>query len=122
MTSALNRPMMLSARSAARSPEGARRADDCLRRRAARLGDIGLRVSDIDSRRSMIRIEHGKGGKQRYVMLSAQLLANLRTYWRLARPEHWLFPGPDPRPLRTNAPGEAKASCLRHRRRRPPSA
>ena len=56
---------------------------------------IGLRVSDIDSRRSMIRIEHGKGGKQRYVMLSAQLLAILRTYWRLARPENWLFPGRD---------------------------
>ena len=55
----------------------------------------GLRVADIDSGRMMIRIEHGKGGKQRYVMLSAQLLAILRTYWRLARPEHWLFPGRD---------------------------
>ena len=53
----------------------------------------GLRVADIDSGRMMIRIEHGKGGKERYVMLSAQLLAILRTYWRLARPEHWLFPG-----------------------------
>ena len=31
--------------------------------------------------------------EERYVMLSAQLLAILRTYWRLARPEHWLFPG-----------------------------
>jgi integrase len=47
----------------------------------------GLRVADIDSGRMMIRIEHGKGGKERYVMLSAQLLAILRTYWRLARPE-----------------------------------
>ena len=55
----------------------------------------GLRVADIDSGRMMIRIEHGKGGKERYVMLSAQLLAILRTYWRLARPEHWLFPGRD---------------------------
>ena len=55
----------------------------------------GLRVTDIDSGRMMIRIEHGKGGKERYVMLSAQLLAILRTYWRLARPEHWLFPGRD---------------------------
>ena len=43
----------------------------------------GLRVTDIDSGRMMIRIEHGKGGKERYVMLSAQLLAILRTYWRL---------------------------------------
>jgi site-specific recombinase XerD len=55
----------------------------------------GLRVADIDSGRMMIRIEHGKGGKERYVMLSAQLLAILRTYWRLARPEHWRFPGRD---------------------------
>jgi site-specific recombinase XerD len=55
----------------------------------------GLRVADIDSGRMMIRIEHGKGGKERYVMLSAQLLGILRTYWRLARPEHWLFPGRD---------------------------
>ena len=41
----------------------------------------------------VIRVEHGKGGKDRYVMLSAQLLAILRTYWRLARPTQWLFPG-----------------------------
>ena len=48
----------------------------------------------IDPRR-FIRIEHGKGGKDRYVMLSAQLLGILRTYWRLARPKRWLFPGCD---------------------------
>lgn len=61
---------------------------------------IGLRVRDIDSGRMMIRIEHGKGGKERYVMLSKQLLGILRTYWRLARPTHWLFPGRDPsRPI-----------------------
>jgi len=41
----------------------------------------------------VIRVEHGKGGKDRYVMLSAQLLGILRTYWRLARPKDWLFPG-----------------------------
>ncbi len=57
---------------------------------------IGLRIADIDSGRMVIRIEHGKGGKDRTVMLSMQLLRILRTYWRLARPEHWLFPGRDP--------------------------
>ncbi|MDB5408998.1 MAG: integrase [Rhodospirillales bacterium] len=56
---------------------------------------IGLKVSDVDSGRMVIRVEHGKGGKDRYVMLSAQLLGILRTYWRLARPPDWLFPGRD---------------------------
>jgi site-specific recombinase XerD len=56
---------------------------------------VGLKVGEIDSGRMVIRIEHGKGGKDRYVMLSAQLLGILRTYWRLARPKYWLFPGRD---------------------------
>ena len=54
---------------------------------------VTLRTGDIDSSRMVIRVEHGKGGKDRYVMLSPQLLAILRTYWRLAKPAHWLFPG-----------------------------
>src|SRR5712664_1628684 len=54
---------------------------------------VGLKVCDIDSGRMVIRVEHGKGGKDRYVMLSAQLLRILRTYWRLAKPAAWLFPG-----------------------------
>jgi len=54
-----------------------------------------LKVADVDSERMVIRVEHGKGGKDRNVMLSTQLLAILRTYWRLARPQHWLFPGRD---------------------------
>lgn len=53
----------------------------------------GLKITDIDSGRKVIRIRHGKGGKDRYVMLSPQLLGILRTYWRLARPRSWLFPG-----------------------------
>jgi integrase/recombinase XerD len=56
---------------------------------------VGLKVGDIDSGRMVIRVEHGKGGKDRYVMLSPQLLRILRTYWRLARPTKWLFPGRD---------------------------
>jgi site-specific recombinase XerD len=59
-----------------------------------------LKVADIDSTRQVIRVEHGKGGKDRYVMLSPRLLDILRAYWRVARPAHWLFPGRDPsRPM-----------------------
>jgi len=54
---------------------------------------VGLRVADIDSGRMVIRVQAGKGGKDRYAMLSDQLLGILRAYWRLARPRHWLFPG-----------------------------
>lgn len=59
-----------------------------------RVGEVAhLKVASIDSSRMLIRIERGKGGKERYVMLSVQLLAILRAYWRLARPGLWLFPG-----------------------------
>jgi integrase/recombinase XerD len=59
-----------------------------------------LKIADIDSGRMVIRVEQGKGGKDRYVMLSPQLLRILRGYWRLARPRRWLFPGRDEeRPL-----------------------
>lgn len=56
---------------------------------------VGLKVGDIDSGRMVIRVEQGKGGKDRYVMLSTQLLGILRSSWRLARPKTWLFPGRD---------------------------
>lgn len=62
-----------------------------------RVGEVcGLRVEDIDSSRMVIHVRHGKGGKARYVMLSAELLGILRSYWRLARPRTFLFPGRDP--------------------------
>ena len=54
-----------------------------------------LKITDIDSSRMVIRIEGGKGGKDRYVMLSPRLLEVLRDYWRIARPKYWLFPGRD---------------------------
>jgi site-specific recombinase XerD len=56
---------------------------------------VSLKVADIDSSRMLIQVRHGKGAKDRTVMLSPQLLAILRTYWRLARPKEWLFPGRD---------------------------
>ena len=57
---------------------------------------VSLKVSDIDSKRMMLRIERGKGGKDRQSMLSPQLLELLRDWWRIARPQVWLFPGQNP--------------------------
>ena len=60
---------------------------------------LHLRITDIDSARMTIRIEQGKGGKDRYTVLSAHLLEALRAYWKGARPVTWLFPsahGPHP--------------------------
>jgi site-specific recombinase XerD len=53
-----------------------------------------LQLSDIESApdRMCIKVRHGKGGKDRYTLLSPQLLALLRDYWRAYRPRHWLFP------------------------------
>ena len=55
-----------------------------------------LKVSDIDSERMTLRVEQGKGQRDRYVMLSPQLLELLRDWWRTARPQVWLFPGQNP--------------------------
>jgi len=63
---------------------------------------IALKVSDIDSQRMTLRVEQGKGNKDRYAMLSPVLLERLRSWWRVAHaqgkmlPNGWLFPGLDP--------------------------
>ena len=63
---------------------------------------IALKVGDIDSQRMTLRVEQGKGAKDRYAMLSPVLLERLRVWWRVARAQGkmpdggWLFPGLDP--------------------------
>lgn len=54
---------------------------------------VALRVGDIDSDRKVLRIEQGKGRKDRYVTIVPTLLTRLREYWKRYRPEGLLFPG-----------------------------
>jgi integrase/recombinase XerD len=54
---------------------------------------VSLKIADIDSARMVIRVDQGKGHKDRYVMLSEPLLELLRAWWKAARPQGWLFPG-----------------------------
>jgi site-specific recombinase XerD len=59
-----------------------------------------LQVTDIHSERMLVRVNQGKGRKDRYTLLSPRLLSELRDYWKLYRPTRWLFPGRRPdRPL-----------------------
>src|ERR1700756_1810080 len=61
---------------------------------------VRLKATAIDSARMVIRVEQGKGRKDRYVMLSPMLLEILRSYWIAVRPKEWLFPGiHDDRPI-----------------------
>ncbi len=61
---------------------------------------VHLKVSDIDSQRMMIRVEQGKGDKDRYTLLAKRALDILRDYWREYHPQDWLFPGnPSTEPL-----------------------
>jgi len=82
----------------------------------------GLRISEavrltaaaIDSARMVVRVEQGKGRKDRYVMLSPMLLEILRSYWRAVRPKEWLFPGiHDDRPITKDA---VEAACQKAHR------
>lgn len=88
------------------SPEEVQHFLSCVHRRKARTVltvcyAAGLRVSeaialqptDIDSQRMTLRVVQGKGQKDRYVMLSEELLKILREWYRLAKPKSWLFPG-----------------------------
>jgi integrase/recombinase XerD len=61
---------------------------------------VRLQLTDIESDRMLIRVEQGKGRKDRYTLLSTRLLTELRAYWKLYRPAPWLFTGLDPqRPM-----------------------
>jgi site-specific recombinase XerD len=69
---------------------------------------VGLKISDVDSQRMTLRIQEGKGRKDRYAMLSPLMLERLRTWYRVARAQGkmldggWLFPGLNPvEPLST---------------------
>jgi integrase/recombinase XerD len=98
----IKQPLVLSAEEVARFLE----AVPALRDRVAlvtayaaglRVGEVSrLKPSAIDSKRMLILITAGKGSKDRYVMLSPRLLSILRSYWCLAKPRHWLFPGRNP--------------------------
>ena len=74
---------------------------------------VHLKVSDIDSSRMVLRVEEGKGLKDRYVMLSPKLLEVLRHWFRQRRPEHWLFPGKADQPLSVHS---VQMACHRARR------
>lgn len=73
-----------------------------------------LQVGDIDSKRSLIHVRHGKGGRPRNVMLGETLLRALRAYWTANRPpKPYLFPGPDPRkPIEPRSVREAVAAAV----------
>lgn len=62
---------------------------------------LHLRVDDVDAARMTLRVVQGKGGKDRYTVLSPRLLEALRAYWRVERPRGWLFParGEPARPM-----------------------
>src|SRR5712664_1192755 len=75
---------------------------------------VALTARDIDSANMVIHVRQGKGRKDRYVMLSKQLLTILRTYWRAAHLQDLLFPGPDPkRPITVRSVQRACRDAVR---------
>ena len=78
---------------------------------------VALKVTDIDSQRMTLRVEQGKGQRDRYVMLSPQLLKWLRQWWKAARPQAWLFPGQNPvNPMTARQLGRAVHAAARQAR------
>jgi integrase/recombinase XerD len=77
---------------------------------------VRLKSTSIDSQRMVIRVEQGKGRKDRYVMLSPKLLDMLRDYWKRTHPGEWLFPG-DP-PSRPISPMTMQQICRQVREKR----
>jgi integrase/recombinase XerD len=75
---------------------------------------VRLKAAAVDSARMVIRVDQGKGRKDRYVMLSPTLLEILRNYWKAARPKEWLFPGiHNERPITKDA---VEAACQKAHR------
>jgi integrase/recombinase XerD len=75
---------------------------------------VRLKPTDVDSQRMVIRVDQGKGRKDRYVMLSPKLLDTLRSYWRAIQPKGWLFDGDVPgQPISTSA---VELACQKARR------
>jgi len=75
---------------------------------------VRLQASDIHSERMMVRVEKGKGGKDRYTVLSERLLVELRAHFRRVRPSSWLFFGADRnRPLSIAAAQDAFTTAKR---------
>jgi site-specific recombinase XerD len=76
---------------------------------------VHLKLADIDSKRMVVRVEQGKGQKDRYTMLSPRLLETLRAYWRAGRPRTWLFEGDVPsKPIDRSAVEQACQKARRH--------
>jgi len=66
---------------------------------------VAIKVSHLDGERRLLRVEQGKGGKDRYVVISETLLTHLRRYWQVYRPALWLFSGQQPdQPLTVTTP------------------
>ena len=76
----------------------------------------GLRITDIDSTRILIRVEQGKGKKDRYSLLSQVALETLREYWKKYRPKEWLFPK-DTNPLEHIPPGTVSTAFMHAKRK-----